>query len=196
MASQGWPSPCRMIVALLILCSAVPCADAFSEDLIRCRVCERAVSHVWERGVALMRHCKLTRGAERDRRCDFHDIHPYAIDQMVWGVCDALPTTYQAIHESEFDLVLHDDPKHSEELTQLITSTCSKFVHDHHGVEVLGDKIHRHLQHSIPHERHVTIAEDVCSHVCAATKKADTKQPFGRKSKWEPVLGHDDDGEF
>ncbi|CUE95827.1 membrane-associated protein, putative [Bodo saltans] len=190
----------RRCAASLLLCTVVLLlmmipVDAFSEELIRCKVCQRAVSHVWGRGVALMHHCKTTRGADRDRRCDFHDIHPHAIDQMVWGVCDALPTTYQAIHESEFDLVLHEDPQHSDELAKLIISTCSKFVHDHHGVEVLGDKIHRHLQHSIPHERHVTIAEDVCSHVCAAKKVEAKKHAFGRKTKWEPVQDHDE-GEF
>lgn len=184
-----------VVAASLLVLAVVSPTDAFSEELIRCKVCQRAVSHVWERGVTLVKHCKTTQGADRDHRCDFHDIHPHSIDQMIWGVCDALPVTYKAIHESEFDLVLHEDPQHSEELASLIVATCTKFVHDHHGVEVLGEKIQRHLQHSVPDERHITIAEDVCSHVCPPVAKP-AKHPthrLGRKTRWEPVRGHDED---
>ena len=121
---------------------AVPAA-AFSEGLIRCKVCERAVHHVWHKGVELRTLCRAT---PDDSRCDMRSIHPHVVDQMVWGVCEALPKSYQAIHESEFDLIQHDDPQHSEELAELIKVTCIKFVHDEHGVDEVGRLIMANLE--------------------------------------------------
>lgn len=168
----------RMIAwGWLLLVLVVAPAHGFTEELIKCKVCERAVSHVWGKGVALRHHCLVTKGPDRDVRCDFHDIQPHAIDQMVWGVCDVLPTTYKAIHESEFDLVLHEDPQHPEELAKLIASTCIKYVHKHHGAEILGEKIQRHLQHSHGPERLEPIVRDVCSHVCKAPPPTSASKP-------------------
>src|SRR3989338_3706796 len=117
--------------------------SAFPDQLIRCKVCERAVSHVWGKARDLRHHCRYT---TTDNRCDFTNIHPHAIDQMVWGVCDAPPKTYQAIHESEFDLVLTEDPLHSDEAATAIKHSCMRWLHTEHTVEKIGRLIHDNLR--------------------------------------------------
>ena len=126
------------IFLLMLMFSSYPVVvDAFHERMVRCRVCQRSISHIWSRATNLRRKCKHI--DHTDERCDFKNVHPWAIDQMVWGVCDALPQTYQALHyDGEFDLILHEEPNHSEELAALIRATCKKFLHEHHGVDDIG----------------------------------------------------------
>lgn len=138
----------RSAILLLALICVVA---AFDENLVRCKVCERAVQHVWTKGKELRRHCKTN--PQEDKRCDFSNLHPHAVDQMVWGVCDALPTTYQAVHaDGAFELILHDDPSHPEQLVALLRETCIKFLHDEHGVENIGRVVLGNLEVNKPTE--------------------------------------------
>jgi hypothetical protein len=129
------------LLALLAASAAV--VDAFPDKLIRCKVCHRAVAHVWSRARDLRHHCRTE---STDRRCDYDGIHPHAIDQMVWGVCEALPKTHQAVHESEFDLVVAQDPLHSEEAIAAIKNSCVRWLHMPHTVESIGRLIHDNLK--------------------------------------------------
>jgi hypothetical protein len=120
-------------VALCALAAAVLLASpaaAFPDAAIRCKVCERAVHYVWHKGVELRGQC--LHGATDDR-CDFHHVHPWAINQMVWGVCTALPETHQAIMKSEFEIVLHDTPEHTAENVRAIKQSCLRWLHSAHG---------------------------------------------------------------
>ena len=158
-----------LTVMLVFLFLADAVSAGFSERLIKCKVCERSVEHVWNKGVELRRHCKHAgRGVERDERCDFDGIHSHAIEQMAWGVCDALPVTYKAIHDSEFDLILHEDPQHSSELANALKAACVKFLHDEHGAENIGMQVHRHLEAGQSTLRIMPVLKrDFCSKPCA-----------------------------
>jgi hypothetical protein len=120
------------IVAVFLIVAAASCS-AYPDQLIRCKVCERAITHVWHKAAELRTHCRL---GHADVRCDYSNVDPRAIDQMAWGVCDALPTTYHAIHESEFDLVMKEgDPEHTEEAVRAIKNSCIRWLHTQHGAE-------------------------------------------------------------
>ncbi len=166
----------------LIFCGV---RGSFSESLIKCKVCERAVEHVWTKGQELRRLCKHTpKGVERDIRCDFDGIHSHAIEQMAWGVCDVLPLTYKAIHESEFDLILHDDPQHPAELAEALKAACIRFLHDEHGAENIGMQVHRHLEAGQGTQKILpTLRKDFCSKACA---------PEDRPTPLRPERLHDD----
>lgn len=102
--------------------------DAFPDELIRCKVCQRAIEHVFRKGAELRDHCKSEE--RNDPRCDYSNLHSFGIEEMVHTACDDLPKTYQAIHDSEFEMVIHDDPQHSKEAALAIKRTCVKWVHD------------------------------------------------------------------
>ncbi len=129
-------------VLLMVLLGGAPSA-AYPDKVIRCAVCKRAVQHVWEKARELRHHCRYDGS---DRRCDYTGIHPHAIDQMIWGVCDVLPKSYQAIHESEFDIVLAEDPKHSDKVAAAIKHSCMRWLHTYHGVEKVGRLVHDNLR--------------------------------------------------
>lgn len=197
-SSSGFCVHGGALVVFVIMLLGSPAAT-FSTELIKCKVCERAVSHVWSRGLELRRHCISVKGVDRDERCDFHGIHPWAIDRMVWGVCDALPRTYKAIHDSEFDLVLHEDPQHSDDLASLIKATCNTFVHNHHGVEVLGARIQAHLEHGHHEDSLPAITHEVCNHACARKRPPELLGSRNQKKVWTPQKDRweeDDFGEF
>ena len=118
-------------------------------DYIRCKVCYRAIEHVWNKGVELRSHC---RAEGTDPRCDFSNVHSFGIEEMVDGICDDLPLTHKAIHESEFDLVLHDNPDHPEHVSTAITKTCREWVHDEHGAEQVALYIYANLDAGKPTE--------------------------------------------
>ena len=125
----------------LLLVAALPVA-ALNEAVIRCKVCERAIEHVWHQGVELRAHCK---GFGSDPRCDHTNMHQFGIDEMVHEVCDKLPKTHQALEESEFDLVLHEDPKHEDHVRDAIYKTCVKWVHEEHGIEEVALYVYANL---------------------------------------------------
>jgi hypothetical protein len=108
-------------------------ASALDDKLIRCKVCERAIDYIWHQGDNLRAHCK---SPDRDHPgCDHSNMHHYTIEEMTREVCKKLPKTHQAIEESEFDLVLHEDPQHPEHVSDQIYRTCVKWVHDEHGLD-------------------------------------------------------------
>ena len=102
------------------------------EDVIRCTVCNRAIEHIWDKGEKLRKHCKEE---GTDPRCDFSNMHAFGIEEMAHAACEDLPKNYKAIHDSEFDLVLHDDPDHPEHVSKAISKACRAWVHDEHGAE-------------------------------------------------------------
>lgn len=150
--------------------------SAFPDPLIRCKVCERAVAHVWGKARDLRHHCRYT---TTDSRCDFTNIHPHAIDQMVWGVCEALPKTYQAIHESEFDMVLAEDPLHSDEAAAAIKHSCMRWLHTEHTVEKIGRLIHDNLRVGKGDNVLKSMQANFCYKACL---------PVPEKKKSEPII--------
>jgi hypothetical protein len=136
-----------VVVALMLSTGA----SAYPDALIRCKVCERAITHVWEKAEELRTFC---RNGVQDLRCDHHHADPVAIDQMAWGVCNALPTTYHAIHESEFfDLVLREgdtDPVHTEEAATAIKNSCIRWLHHHHGAEEVSRVVNANIEAGKP----------------------------------------------
>lgn len=118
-------------------------AAPLDEKVIRCKVCERAIQHVWHEGENLRWHCKD--GDSTDPRCKYSFLHRFGIEEMVENVCDKLPTKYQAIHESEFDMVLSEDPSHPEHVAEAIRATCVKWVHEFHSVEEVAKWVFANL---------------------------------------------------
>lgn len=118
-------------------------------DFIRCRVCNRAIAHIWRTGDQLRRHCYED---GTDPRCDFSNLHSFGIEEMVHGVCEDLPLTHQAMHESEFDLVLHDNPEHPEYVSSAITKACKEWLHDEHGAEQIALYMYANLDAGKPTE--------------------------------------------
>lgn len=158
-----------MLGCFFLITVMVSVASAFSEEQIRCKVCHRAIQHVWNKGVELRTHCR-NRGA--DPRCQVTNVHNSAVENMVHGVCDDLPRTHQALEHSEFDMVLHEDPKHSDELASLITRVCKDWVHEEHGVENVARMIFANLDagkstgtilHALEHR--------YCKKACSTAKK-------------------------
>lgn len=121
-----------LIVALLVAAVAVAPlgAAAFPDELIRCKVCQRAIEHIFRKGAELREHCAEEARDDRDPRCDYVNLHQFGIEEMVHTVCDDLPKNYQALHESEFELAVHDDPTHAPEVVMALKRTCVNWVHD------------------------------------------------------------------
>lgn len=118
---------------------------AYPDTLIRCKVCERAITHVWHKAEELRQIC---RSDELDTRCDYHHPDPKVIDKMAWGVCEALPTTYHALHESEFfDLVDRDGtPEHTAEAARAIKNSCIRWLHTQHGAEEVSKVVMANIE--------------------------------------------------
>eukprot|EP00672_Neobodo_designis_P014069 CAMPEP_0174866612 /NCGR_PEP_ID=MMETSP1114-20130205/62403_1 /TAXON_ID=312471 /ORGANISM="Neobodo designis, Strain CCAP 1951/1" /LENGTH=183 /DNA_ID=CAMNT_0016101775 /DNA_START=28 /DNA_END=579 /DNA_ORIENTATION=- len=140
----------RIVLVIVAACLLFAGAAAYPDELIRCKVCERAITHVWERAEALRSHCQT---GVQDVRCDHHHADPNEIDKMAWGVCDALPTTYHAIHESEFDLVLKEgdtDPVHTAEAARAIKNSCIRWLHTGHSAEEVGRVVRANIEAGKP----------------------------------------------
>jgi hypothetical protein len=118
-------------------------ATALHEAEIRCKVCERAIQYVWDQGYELRNHCKSPERS--DPRCDYSQLHRFGIEEMVHEVCDKLPRTHQAIEGSEFDLVLKDNPEHSDEVASLLRTTCNKWLHQEHGLDQIALYVYANL---------------------------------------------------
>lgn len=129
------------IALILVVCAAVE-NSALEDKIIRCKVCDRAIAHIWHQGVELRKHCKLH---GTDPRCYITNLHKHGIEEMVRDVCEDLPKTHQALLHSEFDLVAHDDPQHDEATIQAIRDSCVKWVHDTHTVEGVTRLIYANL---------------------------------------------------
>ena len=54
-------------------------------DFIRCKVCYRAIEHVWHKGDKLRRLCRLE---GTDPRCDVSNLHSFGIEEMVHDVLE------------------------------------------------------------------------------------------------------------
>ena len=118
---------------MMMLFASTTTVLALDEKLIRCKVCERSIDYIWHQGDKLRKHCKSE--DRSDPGCDHSNMHHYSIEEMTREVCKKLPKTHQAIEESEFDLILHDDPQHPQHVHDVIYSTCVKWVHDEHGLD-------------------------------------------------------------
>jgi hypothetical protein len=118
-----------LLVAALFVSLANADINRVDDDFIRCKVCQRAIEHVFRAGAELRTHCKEV---STDPRCDYSNLHHFGIHEMVHTACDDLPKNYQAIHDSEFDMVVHDDPQHAPEVALAIKRTCVDWVHDQH----------------------------------------------------------------
>lgn len=123
--------------------------DRMHTDFIRCKVCNRAIAHIWHKGDALRRHC-FQEGT--DPRCDFSNLHSFGIEEMVHDVCEDLPLTHTAIHESEFDLVLAENPDHPEYVSSAIKTACQEWVHGEHGAEQVALYLYANLDAGKPTE--------------------------------------------
>lgn len=132
------------IVAVLLLLAAalLDTASALEDRFIRCKVCDRAIAHIWNQGVELRKHCKLH---GTDPRCYITNLHKHGIEEMVKDVCDDLPRTHQALVHSEFELVAHDNPSHDEEVVTAIRDSCVKWVHDQHTVDMVTRLVYANL---------------------------------------------------
>lgn len=119
------------------------------DDFIRCKVCYRAIAHIWHTGDKLRKHC-FEEGT--DPRCDFSNLHSFGIEEMVNGVCEDLPLTHQAIHESEFDLVLSANVDHPEFVSTAITKACREWLHEEHGAEQIALYMYANLDANKPTE--------------------------------------------
>ena len=127
-----------LLLALLVSTTA----NALSDPAIRCKVCERAIGYVWHQGVDLRSHCK---GFGDDPRCDHTNLHQFGIEEMVHEVCDKLPKTHKALEESEFDLILHEDPQHPQHVHDAIYKSCIKWVHEEHGLDQVALYLYANL---------------------------------------------------
>lgn len=128
-----------ILAAVQVVSAAGPLVD---DAYIRCKVCDRAIAHIWHQGVELRKHCK-THGT--DPRCYITNLHKHGIQEMVHDVCDDLPKTHQSLTHSEFDLVVHDNPNHDEDIVKAIRDSCVKWVHDTHTVEAVTRLIYANL---------------------------------------------------
>jgi hypothetical protein len=140
-----------VVLAALVLSAALVSAgdarvNALDDAQIKCKVCDRAVAHIWEQGVVLRRHCQKEFGnAGHDVRCDLNNLHKHGVEAMVKDVCDDLPKTHQSIAESEFEMMMHDEPVHDAGVAEAIQAACVRWVHDEHGVETLTRLIFANL---------------------------------------------------
>eukprot|EP00672_Neobodo_designis_P011225 CAMPEP_0174856676 /NCGR_PEP_ID=MMETSP1114-20130205/36162_1 /TAXON_ID=312471 /ORGANISM="Neobodo designis, Strain CCAP 1951/1" /LENGTH=174 /DNA_ID=CAMNT_0016091481 /DNA_START=44 /DNA_END=568 /DNA_ORIENTATION=- len=128
--------------AVLVALFFVASVAAIDEKQIKCKVCDRAIAHIWEQGVKLRTHCK-THGT--DARCDISNLHLHGIEQMVHEVCDDLPRTHQALLESDFEMIAHDDPQHEPEIIDAIKKACVRWVHQEHSVPAVTRLIFANL---------------------------------------------------
>ena len=127
-----------LITVVIGVILAAPLEDRF----IRCKVCDRAIAHIWQQGVDLRKHCKRH---GTDERCHISNLHKHGVEEMVRDVCVNLPKTHQALVTSEFDLVAQDNPQHEQEVVEAITASCVKWVHDAHTIEGLTRLIYANL---------------------------------------------------
>ena len=131
------------MIALVALIVAVAQVNALDIDFIRCKVCERAIEHVWDKGALLRKQC--AEEPESDPRCDFSAMHSFGIEEMVHGVCDGLPKTHAQMDHSEFDLVPHDTPQHTAEAAAAISKACNLWLKEEHGAEHIALYIYANL---------------------------------------------------
>lgn len=135
-----------LIASFLAVTVYAKAFELMDEDTIKCKVCLRAVEHMWHRGVILREKCAHpSRELEQSHECDLSNIQHKAIQTLVQGTCEELPRSYQALMHSEFEMVLHDNPNHSTEVAQAITDACVKFVHDAHTVESVALLVYSNL---------------------------------------------------
>lgn len=207
-----------MAVMVLVLCAArgdEMGAESFpTGDAANCLVCEAAVWHVWRQAVSLRQHCRSTRGRDRDDRCDFTNLHPWAVDQMVWGVCASVG--HEDINQvANYEITVEGyaaRPAAWEAVVQAAKSSldgpdeikriCEAYFHGHHGgAERLGSRIQEHLEAG--HNDAVDggmqmVRRELCSHTCddarrthfTALKKQRENAVHRRfgKRKWEPII--------
>ena len=137
----------RLVAILCVLAATVL---GFPDKLIRCKVCDRAMHHVWMKAVELRHKCRhhYTESGHPDERCDYSNVHPWAVNQMVWGVCDALPVTYQAVLKDEdFRIIATEgDPAHTEEAARAIKESCVRWLHTVHTAESVGNTVLGNLE--------------------------------------------------
>ena len=126
--------PVFLFTTLSLIAMLASLSTAFSESMIRCKVCDRAIAHIWNQGVALRTHCKAH---GTDPRCDITNVHQRGIREMVEDICDDLPKTHQALLDSQFELIEHDEPQHAPEIIEAIRSACVKWVHKRHTVDMV-----------------------------------------------------------
>lgn len=120
------------VVVLAIAAIANASLSKFEDRIVRCKVCDRAIAHIWHQGVELRKHCNLH---GTDPRCYITNLRKEGVEEMVRDVCEDLPKTHQALVHSEFDLVASDSPDHDAEVIDGIKSACVKWVHDQHSIE-------------------------------------------------------------
>lgn len=114
------------------------------EEVIKCRVCLRAIEHMWMTGDKLRKRCQAAE-LEQSDVCHLSRVQSGAIEKLVQDTCKTLPRTYQAIESSEFDLVLHDNPKHTDEVAAAIQSACETWVHNANSVAEVALYVYSNL---------------------------------------------------
>lgn len=112
------------------------------EEIIRCKVCNRAIEHIWDKGAELRAHCKLE---GTDPRCDFSNMHSFGIEEMASSVCEGLPETHQALEGSEFDIVLAEFPEHPRSVAKVISRACRRWLYEQHGAEKIALYVYSNL---------------------------------------------------
>ena len=140
-----------LALVLIAACVSMVALGALSpeeEERIHCKVCDRAIAHIWNEGVALRKHCKMH---NTDSRCDNTNLHKSGIHEMIKDVCDDLPKTHQGMmHDDEFEIFAHEEPKHEAELLDAIQRSCKKWVHEHNGFPALNKFLYANLDSGKP----------------------------------------------
>lgn len=150
------------------------CAEALDDAFIRCKVCDRAVAHIWDQGVALRHHCKLH---GTDSRCHITNMHRHGIEEMVQDVCEDLPRTHQSLVESEFELEVHENPNHDDEIIAAIRKSCIKWVHDQHTVDYVTRIIFANLDAGKSTQ---VILHKLQEHLCEAACRQEKPQSISQ----------------
>ena len=156
------------LVALICVLGVIYPASAIHMDRIKCKVCDRAIAHIWNQGDRLRQHC-ASHG--NDPRCNRRYMHRHGVDEMTQDVCDDLPKTHQSlITDEDFELEAHDDPSHEPVVLQAIRDACVRWVHDEHSVESVSRIIYANLDAG---KRTQHILHKIQEQYCHAACKAD-----------------------
>lgn len=115
------------VFAIAFLCSFS--LAAIDETKIRCKVCDRAIAHIWHQGVELRKHCKLH---NTDPRCKHTNLHKHGVEEMVNDVCTDVVKHHNAVLDgSRFDMTPIENGATSNNdaaLNAAITESCKKWV--------------------------------------------------------------------
>jgi len=165
------------LVGVTVALLALGCGAVLPEERIRCKVCDRAIAHIWHQGVELRTHCNVH---GTDPRCDITNVHKHGVEEMVKDVCEDLPKTHQALMDDGFEMIKSSDPKHDDALIEAIRAACVKWVHDEHSIDFVTRLIWANLDagkstQTILHG----LQERFCANACRKVQEEDEDEGRG-----------------